>query len=425
MPAKYYEYTTYPGRQVEVTVAPRYYPHYFCDGVQSITVTHNSDKFEHGQYTFESDVLVEGNYKNTSGTISFKDFGNSGYVLRGMMGMNPATSYLSDPTHVLPVDLCINILSQDRQRVLRSSWFVDFIPSYNGTESLADIPTLDISYVATRKIDFEGYQIIHQEWIDTKEGDQDFRLYYPAMVDVADTYVKRMGQMTHELSPIRYTLRVIVGGEVLKDPSQAEVTTTASGSDVYSVLHLHTPIGTPGTPVIMFWLADGRYLINRTGLTIAPVMSDIVPRGDWTIGGTGWDGTLEVYFSEALKNVESLCLNSNNEFANFVLTATELDNMGNIITQGSAHPYDIGGANNGQPAQFAPPGTLISRNKLLLNFVGSTGFSSLPSPIPVIPGNTLIWNLQYKACGGVLPLMGEETDAITPVHTLNIRTSIM
>ena len=189
-------------------------------------------------------------------------------------------------------------------------------------------------------------------------------------------------------------------------------------------MHLHTPIGTPGTPVKAFWLADGKHPINRTGITIAPVMSDIVPKGDWSIGGVGWDGTLEVYFSEAIKNIEALVIDGNIEFANFLLTATETDSLGNIVSQGSACPRDIGGASGGSPAQFAPPGTLISRNKLILSFIGSSGFSSLPSPIPVISGNTLTWNLQYRGYAGYLPLKGEETDAITPVHSLNIRTSI-
>lgn len=424
MPDRYYEYTSYPGRLIEYTVVPHHYPHYFFDGIQSVSITHNSDSFEHGQYSFPSDIVVEKNYRNTSGTISLKDYSNSLYVLRGMTGMNPSTSFLLDPAHFEPVELCVNVLNQDRQRVMRSSWFVDFMPTYSETETLDDVPTKEISFAATRKIDFEGYQIIHQEWVDTKEGDQDFRLFYPALVEVADTYTKRTGRATHELSPIQYLLRVIVGGEVLNDPAQAQVTTTASGSDVYSTLHLYTPIATPGTPVIAFWLADGQYVIGRTGITIAPVMSDIVPTGDWAIGGTGWDGTLEVYFSEALKNVESLAIDGNNEYANFLLTATEFDGLGNIVAQGSAHPFDIGGANSGIPAQFAPPGTLISRNKLILSFVGSTGFSSLPSPIPVIPGNTLVWNLQYKAYSGMLALRGEENEAITPVHALNIRTSL-
>lgn len=420
----YSKYAPYPGRQIEYTVVPHYYPHYFFEGVQSVSATHNTSTFEHGQYTFPSDVIVERNYNNTSGQISLKEYNNAMYVLRGMTGMDPATSYTFDPLYFQPVDMFANVFDKTRSRVMRSSWFADLMPALNETESLDDITVRTIDYQASRKIDFEGYQILVQEWMDTNIGDQDFTLSYPALVEVRDHLAAIHGQATHELCPIRYMLRVIVGGQVILSPDQAELRTTANEDEVISTIHLFTPIGKAGTPVIALWLADGSHLIDRTGLTVAPVMSDIIPKGDWAVGGTGWDGTLEVYFSESLRNIDLLEIDSNNEFANFTLSAVELDVAGNIVKQGEAHPFDIGGANGGSPAQFASPGVLVSRNKLVLNFTGSTGFGSLPSPIPVPAGNTLIWNLTYYSYAGKLPLRGEETGAVTPVHTLEIRTVI-
>lgn len=429
MPGKYYEYTSYPGRQLECTVVPRCVPHYFFDGVQSITATHNTDDYTHGQYGANSDVLIAKNYHNTTGVIEYKDFSNVLYVLRGMTGMDPASSALFDPAHFKRVDFCINTLNSDRLRVMRSSWIVDLMPTLHEALDLDNMGTGTVDYAAARKLDFEGYQIVYQEWMNGKQGQDEFELFYPAQVLVRDALAHELGLVQHELCPIKYMLRVIVGGQVLLDSDQAWVTTIALGDDVRSTLHLKTPLATPGTPVIAFWLADGKHVIGRHGITIAPVMSDVVPNGDWAIAGSGWDGTLTVYFSEAIKNVESLSIDSNNEFSNFVLQAVELDNLGNVVASGSVCPYDIGGGKNGNPARFAQEGlglggTLISRNKLYLDFTGSTGYSSLPSPIPVVSGHTLIWNLQYRAVSGVLPLQGEDTDAITPSHSLDIRTDI-
>lgn len=417
----YNKYKPYSGRQIEYTVVPHYHPHYFFDGVQSVSATHNSSEYEHGQYTYPSDVIVEKNYEHTSGTVELKDFNNALYVLRGMAGMDPATSFMFDPTHLQPVEVFANVYDRDRSKVLRSTWLVDFLPVLTETENLDEIGVKTLDYKASRKLDFEGCQILTQEWMNTKTGDTDFTLFYPALINVRDHWAAMHGLDSHEFCPIPYTLRVIVGGEVLLNQDQAEIQTTADGDVVISTLHLKTPIGTPGTPVVVMWLATGEHLIGRIGLTIAPVMADIIPQGDWAFGGTGWDGTLEVYFSEALRDIDKLSIDSNNEFANFVLTAIQLDGAGDIVAQGQACPSSIGGASGGSPAKFeTEPDALISRNKLVLNFAGSVGFSSLPSPIPVPPGNTLVWTLAYRSYLGNLPIKGEETDGITPPHVLDI-----
>lgn len=430
----YKEYHIYPGRQLECVVVPRRFPHFFFEGIQSISATHNVDEYRHGQYEFNSDIIVEKAYNRTSGTISLKsyyessdNYSNIAYTLRGMTNQDPATSQIFDPTRLSMVDLGVNVLSKDRQRVMRSSWFADFLPAIKETESLDEIGTADLDFSATRKLDFEGYQIVYQEFMDTKTGDQDFTLFYPAVVspDIDSPTGTKPKKHVHELCPIKNMLRVIVGGTVLTEPSQATTFTTGTGHAMQTTLHLKTPIGTPGTPVIAFWLADGSRYIGGQGITTAPIMAFIRPGGDWTLAGSGWDGSLEVYFTESLRGVEDLVKDANNEFANFVLSVTELDALGNVVAQGEACPFDIGGANKGKDAQFVVGVNgehLISRNMLTLSFINSKGYSAFPTAIPVSPGNTLYWNLRYRAVNNQMPLHGED-NSYTPAHALDVPTS--
>ena len=435
MPERYNEYHTYPGRQMECVIVPRRFPHFFFEGIQSISVSHNADEYKHGQYEFNSNIIVERSYTHTSGTISlkgyyeaFENYSNVSYALRGMTNQDPSTSQIFDPTRLTMVDMGINVLSWDRRSVLRSSWFADFLPNIKETDSLDDIGVTDLDFSAARKVDFEGYQIVYQEFMDTKSGDQDFTLFYPALVspELDSPTGTKHRKIAHELCPITNMLRVIVGGTVLKEAGQASTHTIGTGYAAQTVLHLSTPIGTPGTPVIAFWLADGKQYIGGQGITAAPVMSFIRPGGDWTLSGAGWDGSLEVYFTEALRGVEDLAKDSNNEFANFRLSATEVDGLGNIVAQGEACPFDIGGANSGADAKFTigvNGERLVSRNMLTLSFINSVGWNSLPSAIPVSPGNTLYWNLSYRPYNNQMPLHGEDSGSYSPSHALDIPSS--
>ena len=59
---KFKEYQSYPGRQIEYTIVPRKYPHYFFEGVQSVDATANSDEVNHGQFGFKSDVVIHSSH---------------------------------------------------------------------------------------------------------------------------------------------------------------------------------------------------------------------------------------------------------------------------------------------------------------------------------------------------------------------------
>lgn len=467
---RFTEYQSYPGRQVEYTVVPRRYQHYFFEGIQSVDATANSDDVQHGQFGFKSDVIIDKDYSNTTGTVSLKEFNNASYVLRGMTGADPATSFVFDPSRLEHVDVCANLYNKARNKVIRSTWLVDFMPSLSENESLDDIQTRDISYTAVRKIDFEGYQIVHQEWLDpddetygaNKAGAQDFLLQYPAVIDPVVAYAEIddtstdsttagqiIGKGRHELCPIQFMLRVIVNGEVLDDPTQATVTTTVTGGQiVQSRLHLTTPLPEDGTPVVAFWLADGNNPHGSRALTTAPVMTDITvgvtttsvdpdPQftkanytagTGWNInpfddgmggGGPVWDGTLILNWSAALAKsaVNGLHFTTGSGFDNFNVKVVIIDNSSGTSTTYNLGSPDLIGESS-PTAQFSTllGGALISRNKLTMQFT-----SLPPISLPSLD-STIEWYISYQAVAGVMPLHGDDSKEVTPMHTIRVRT---
>lgn len=457
---KFKEYQSYPGRQIEYVVVPRRYPHYFFEGVQSVDATANSDEVNHGQFGFKSDVIIDRDYSNTTGTVSLKEFNNASYVLRGMTGADPTTSFIFDPSRFEHVDVCANVYNKARSKVIRSSWFVDFTPSLSENESLDDIQTKDLSYTAVRKIDFEGYQIVHQEFLNTIKGQQDFELRYPAVVDPVVAYAKEddssteaqtagliVGKGRHDLCPIQYMLRVIVDGEVLDDPTQATVITNVAGVSIQSTLHLTTPIEEDDTPVIAFWLSDGEHPYGATAITSAPVMSTLVFDDDddfldWdgTTGkfnpaatATSWSGMVKVLWSESINktSVGNLSWDSaNSVFDNFELTFSITDNTTGLLLTGTpasvGSPQEIGGGTGSNGAAFditTGTGGVITRNQLTLKF-DPTAFDTF---VAGLPGSdyTIDWYLQYRAIGGELPVRGEDTKEVTPAHVLHVQTGSM
>lgn len=455
---KFKEYQAYPGRQIEYVVVPRRYPHYFFEGVQSVDATANSDEINHGQFGFKSDVIIDRDYSNTTGTISLKEFNNASYVLRGMAGADPTTSFIFDPSRLEHVDVCANVYNKARNKVIRSSWFVDFTASLSENESLDDIQTKDLSYTAVRKIDFEGYQIVHQEWFNTVEGQQDFELRYPAVIDPVVAYAKEdettteaktaglvVGYGRHDLCAIQYMLRVIVNGEVLDDPTQATVITTVEGVSIQSTLHLTTPIAEDGVPVIAFWLSNGDHPYGATAITTAPVMSAMVFDEsddflDWdktnnqfnaAAQAPAWTGKIKLLWSESINNDSITDLSwdgTANVFDNFELTLSITDNTtqqllpGTPISVGS--PIMIGGSTG--TARFditTGTGGVVTRNQLTLEFDPSTVNTLLTG----VAGNnyTIDWYLQYRAVGGQLPVRGEDKREMTPAHVLHVQTGSM
>lgn len=472
---RFTEYQSYPGRQVEYTIVPRKYQHYFFEGIQSVDATANSDDVQHGQFGFKSDVIIDKDYSNTTGTVSLKEFNNASYVLRGMTGADPSTSFIFDPSRLEHVDVCANLYNKARNKVVRSTWLVDFMPSLSENESLDDIQTRDISYTAVRKIDFEGYQIVHQEWLDPNDqtygantaGAQDFILKYPAVIDpvvvramIDDTSTDSItagqviGEVRHELCPIQFMLRVIVGGEVLDDPTQATVTTTVAGGGtvIQSMLHLTKPLPEDGTPVIAFWLADGNNPHGARAITTAPVMADIDPvpdddqvtgfewdpamtgsggslTGGFNSSGSGWAGILRVRWSSPLEYesvTRRLIQDGSSVFSNFSLKVVPVDletgAAGAAITIGNpAQVGDVAGSSTG--TFETSNGTLISRNELLLDFTNNaTALSALNTAFVGQPV-ALEWYLTYQAdTTNNLPLKGDASKEVTPIHTIRCRT---
>lgn len=450
---KFKEYQSYPGRQIEYTVVPRKYPHYFFEGVQSVDATANSTDVNHGQFGFKSDVIIEKEYTNTTGSVSLKEFNNASYVLRGMMGANPASTFVFDPSRIEHVDVCANVFNKARNKVLRSHWLVDFVPSLSENESLDDIQTKDLNYTAVRKIDFENYQIIHQEWMDAddetygaaKKGAKDFILKYPAVIDpvIAEAYVdptdkyskgqgQVIGKVRHELCPIQFMLRVIVNGQVLDDPSQAVVTTTVVGDTVVSKLHLTEGLPEDGTPVIAFWLYDGNHPIGSSAITTAPVIAEALPQTfDITASGTEWDNILEVRFSEAIRGYENFWVNSGT-WGNFELKVITKDHTGAVTgSYNVGSPSIINGADATVPdtVSFAEgtTGAQISRNLLKMDFTNSSAlpaFTWTGADVTTDTG-TIEWYLSYKGdTSGMLPLSGEDTKELVPVQTIKMVTTI-
>lgn len=462
---KFSEYQSYPGRQIEYVVVPRRYPHYFFEGVQSVDATANSDEINHGQFGFKSDVIIDREYKNTTGTISLKEFNNASYVLRGMAGVDPATSFVFDPSRLEHVDVCANVYNKARNKVLRSTWLVDFTPSLSENESLDDIQTKDLSYTAIRKIDFEGYQIVHQEWLDGVKGQKDFTLRYPAVIDPVLVDARQdendliVGKTRHDLCPIQFMLRVIVDGKVLDDATNATVTTAKDGDVIQSVLHLTDGLTDDNVPVIAFWLSDGNTPYGQVAVTSAPVITGIqfIDSGvdaqwntsddllnvfqadatefDTPTGGETWNGLVRVRWSESLA---SNCLAdldmANNKFGNFTLnasvytwnTGTQAYDYNQSYDFGSPTQIGNGDATQSQQATFDFTGrpedaNVISRNQLVMQFdatQANTLFSAVSGQRAKI-----IWTLQYVAIGSVLPIYGEDTKKKTPMHTVMFQTT--
>lgn len=454
----YSEYQSFPGRQIEYVVVPRKHPHYFFEGIQSVDATNNSDEVNHGQFGFKQDVIIQRDYSNTSGTVSLKEFNNISYVLRGMTGADPTKTFIFDPSRLEHVDVCANVYNKTRDKVLRSTWLVDFTPSLSENESLDDIQTRDLNYTSIRKIDFEGYQIVHQEWFSTDvdneygavvKGAQDFTLKYPAVIDpvvafaeldTTTTYSENQGMIIgkgrHELCPIQFMLRVIVNGEVLDDPAKATVTTTVTGSSVVSVLHLSEPLPLEdgNNSVVAFWLSDGNKPYGATAITSAPVMSsaslynDIFNASDKvTYSSSSWDGGLKVYFSAPLGNVNDNA--GNIELTGLKATSgTDFKNLSLrfVINDSNTAPYtatrdSLGyaqsvGVSSGTQAQFTNAG-LITRNVLDMQFTPNTDINTALSS-PTL--ESIDFYLTYQAVGGVLPLYGYDSNELTPAHTIHM-----
>lgn len=468
---KFKEYQSYPGRQIEYVVVPRRYPHYFFEGVQSVDATANSDEVNHGQFGFKSDVIIDRDYSNTTGTVSLKEFNNASYVLRGMTGADPTTSFIFDPSRFEHVDVCANVYNKARNKVIRSSWFVDFTPSLSENESLDDIQTKDLSYTAIRKIDFEGYQIVHQEFLTTIKGDQDFQLRYPAVVDPVVAYAKEddssteaqtagliVGKGRHDLCPIQYMLRVIVDGEVLDDPTQATVITTVNGESIQSTLHLTSPLEDDDIPVIAFWLSDGEHPYGATAVTSAPVMSavifddyDIANNAevyeflDWDttansgqggfvtpVGSATQSGKVKLIWSESLNGSVRTSLHESSgtpvTFDNFELRYTITDNATGLLVVPNGDigsPTEIGGVAAGSSTPIEFDSGVITRNQLTLTF-DSTKFDALVTTLSSASSPyTIDWYLTYQAAGGLLPVKGEDTKEVTPVHTIHFQSGSM
>ena len=135
----YTEYASYPGRQIYYMVVPRKYEPIFFEGVQSIDAASNADEMTHGQFGYKSDVIISKNYKNSSGKVSLKEFNNASFVLRAMTGVSPNASFIFDPSRFEHVDVFANVWNKTRDRVMRSTWLVDFMPRLSEAGTLDDI----------------------------------------------------------------------------------------------------------------------------------------------------------------------------------------------------------------------------------------------------------------------------------------------
>lgn len=330
MPRLYTDYTTYIGRQIMVRVVPRKYESLFFEGVQSMDATSNADEVTHGQYGFKGDVVVAKDYKNTSGKVSLKDFNNASYVMRAMTGVSPSSSFIYDPSRLEHVDVFANTWDKDRLRVMRSSWWVDFMPSISESDTLDDGQTKDVDYTAKRKIDFEGHQIVIQEFTDTLAGDDTFTLVWPAVVDpTVQNSIKdpltglSTGIGRHELCPIQWMLRVWVDGTVLDDPDSATVATVKDASGkLVSTLVIKAPLAKDGQIVKAMWLADGTDPVAQKGVTSAPVMVNANPQLTQQGGSNPplFEGHLTVFFSKQMDKAALAALST----TDFLMTFEQL-----------------------------------------------------------------------------------------------------
>lgn len=305
-------YSIFPGRQHYTVVVPTKYQHLFFEGVQSMDATPNVEELNHGQYGFQSDVITERDFKNVSGTIACKDFGYMQRVLRAMSGQNPDTSFMFDPARLAAVDVFENIYNKARSRVDGAKWWVDLNPSTKYASNLDDVETWDFDYTSKRMITFEGYQIVCQTFADTAKDQTQFMLMAPAVIDpVMEDVVMNsstgvvQGQVRHEVCPIQYALRVWVDGNILQDPRDASIVTTAvpsalGGTIQQSVLHLRNPLAAAGQIVKVMWLASGTEMISSTGVTQAPIMVRAIPVMDNSVTPAVWDNKIVIVFNKSI-----------------------------------------------------------------------------------------------------------------------------
>lgn len=397
----YTEYTAYPGRQIYYMVVPRKYEPIFFEGVQSIDAASNADEVTHGQFGYKGDVIISKNYKNSSGKVSLKEFNNASFVLRAMTGVSPNASFIFDPSRLEHVDVFANVWNKTRDRVMRSTWLVDFMPSVSESETLDDIQTKDLDYTAVRKIDFEGHQIVCQAFTDTRMGDTQFKLMWKATVDptvqlseVDPVTGLTVGVGRHELCPIQWMLRVWVDGTVLDDPDDATVVTKVNGAgELESTLILKQPLSKDGQMVKAMWLADGTDMVLQKGVTSAPVM--VSAEQQLTVQGGGlpplFEGHMKVFFSKRMSDTALAALVA----ADFELTFEH----SNVV-------YKMN--------PIAPPtvdANVKTSNMIILDFTGAT---SAPVGGTYEAGDTAV--LRYQ--GTVL----KDTEGfVTPIHSITLK----
>jgi hypothetical protein len=289
MSKRYSDYFILPGVNHVVTCIPQKHQHIPVDGVQAFSYEPTSETQSYQEYGTVGTVLRINNFTGVTGSMEIKDLANGTYLARALTDQDPDTSFVYDPSQLEEVDFIFNKMNSKRDKVVRSLYLFEALPKSTYGSSLNEAEERNLDFEASRALEFEGHQVAVVSFGNTIAGQTHFMLPAPAKIPVDS-----------DMCPITFAIRVWVDGTILHQEDQATlVTQLVSGTEVTTLI-LETPLAKDGQIVKVAWLVDGNDPLDMLsgGMTLAPVMINILPQITGPAGATVWDGTLEVFFSK-------------------------------------------------------------------------------------------------------------------------------
>lgn len=289
MSKRYNNYFILPGVNHMVTCIPQKHQHIPVDGVQAFSYEPASETQSYQEYGTVGTVLRINNFTGVTGSMEIKDLANGTYLARALTGQDPDTSFVYDPSLLEEVDFVFNKMNSRRDKVVRSLYLFGALPKSTYGSSLNEAEERNLDYEAFRALEFEGHQIAVASFGNTIEGQTHFVL--PAVAKVP---------VDSDMCPITFAVRVWVDGNVLQREEQATIVTQLVNTTEVSTLILETPLAKNGQIVKIAWLVDGETPVDMLsgGMTLAPIMVNVLPQITSSAGVSAWDGTLEVFFSK-------------------------------------------------------------------------------------------------------------------------------